>query len=203
MAGDSAAQVTARRRRDPAGRRREIVEAAAALVIEVGLGGLTHRMVANRAQVALGSTTHYFATLDDLREAALRHLADQVDSGLAEVKRSLDEHGADPAVLAEALFAYLADTHLVRADTCLLSAAVIDPHFRSLALQTFDRLVALMSAYVGVREATAIAVFAQGAAAHAALHEEPLDVASLTEVITRLLAATGECAGSGDGNGNG
>ena len=55
-----------RRRRDPEARRREIVTAAAELIVEIGVDALTHRKVAARAGVPLGSTTQYFATLDDL-----------------------------------------------------------------------------------------------------------------------------------------
>ncbi|MFB9840394.1 TetR/AcrR family transcriptional regulator, partial [Actinoallomurus acaciae] len=62
-------------RRDPEGRRRAIVDAACALIPEVGVGGLTHRAVAARAGVQLGSTTYHFATLDDLSRAALAHAA--------------------------------------------------------------------------------------------------------------------------------
>ena len=66
-----------RRRRDPEERRRTIVEAAATLITEAGSEGLTHRLVAKRAGVPLGSTTQYFATLDDLREAALARLQEE------------------------------------------------------------------------------------------------------------------------------
>lgn len=55
----------ARRRRDPEARRREIVTAAAELIVEVGAEAVTHRMVAARADVPLGATTQYFDTLDD------------------------------------------------------------------------------------------------------------------------------------------
>ncbi len=122
-----------RRRRDPEERRRTIVEAAATLITEVGSEGLTHRLVAKRAGVPLGSTTQYFATLDDLREAALARLADDIDSGLAEVAETLAEHGPAAAVFAETLHDYLSDERLIRADLALVSAAVLDPALRPLA----------------------------------------------------------------------
>ncbi|SHG87791.1 TetR/AcrR family transcriptional regulator [Streptoalloteichus hindustanus] len=59
-------------------RRQEIVDAATRVVAERGVAGLTHRVVAQAAEVPLGSTTYYFATLDDLIEAVLLRSADDM-----------------------------------------------------------------------------------------------------------------------------
>lgn len=66
-------------RRQPRGaaRRDAIVEAAAALVIESGPATLTHRTIAQRADVPLAATTYYFASLDDLVGAAGTRLAER------------------------------------------------------------------------------------------------------------------------------
>lgn len=78
-------------RRQPRGaaRRDAIVEAAAALVIESGPATLTHRTIAQRADVPLAATTYYFASLDDLVGAAGTRLAERwavhADAVLAEV----------------------------------------------------------------------------------------------------------------------
>ncbi|MFI0484960.1 TetR/AcrR family transcriptional regulator [Actinomadura sp. 9N215] len=186
MPDESTPAAGPRRRRDPAGRRRAIVEAAAELITEVGSGGLTHRLVAGRAGVPLGSTTQYFATLDDLREAALQHLADEIDEALAIVRETMKDASTAPAALASAFHEYLRDTRLVQADSALAWASVHDPQLRSLSLRWFDELVAILSAHIGEARATAVAVFADGATWHAALHEEPLDVDFLTDTITAL-----------------
>ncbi|RKT82088.1 DNA-binding transcriptional regulator YbjK [Saccharopolyspora antimicrobica] len=64
----------AARRKDPA-RPERIARAAIAVVAERGVDKLTHRAVAAQAGVPLGSTTYYFATLDDLLASALRQAA--------------------------------------------------------------------------------------------------------------------------------
>ena len=66
-------------RRQPRGaaRRDAIVEAAAALVVEAGPSTLTHRTIAQRAEVPLAATTYYFASLDDLVGAAGTRLAER------------------------------------------------------------------------------------------------------------------------------
>ncbi len=58
-------------------RRTALVTAAADLVIEHGLGALSHRVVAARAGLPLASTTYYFTSADDLRDEALSHIAEE------------------------------------------------------------------------------------------------------------------------------
>lgn len=60
----------------PKGERRRyaLIRAAADLLSEGGFGAVTHRAVAERAALPLASTTYYFASLDDLIEAAVEHL---------------------------------------------------------------------------------------------------------------------------------
>ncbi|MFE0749221.1 TetR/AcrR family transcriptional regulator [Gordonia sp. NPDC058843] len=181
-------EATPRRRRDPEERRRTIIEAAAALITEVGSEGLTHRLVAKRAGVPLGSTTQYFATLDDLREAALARLADDIDSGLAEVAETLDEHGPSAVVFAQALHDYMSDERLMRADLALVSAAVIDPSLRPLAIRWPDGLVEILEPHVGHTAARAIAAYTDGVAMHALLYGTPLSIDDLTATLTALTA---------------
>lgn len=57
-------------------RQAALLEAAADLLLERGLSAVTHRAVAARAALPLAATTYYFASLQDLRDQALRHLAD-------------------------------------------------------------------------------------------------------------------------------
>ena len=51
-------------------RRRQIIEAAAALVYEEGPAAVSHRSVAARAGCSLSATTYYFSGLDDLLHQA-------------------------------------------------------------------------------------------------------------------------------------
>ena len=58
-------------------RRAALIEAAADLLLEQGLAALSHRAVAARAGLPLAATTYYFASVDDLRDEALEHVADE------------------------------------------------------------------------------------------------------------------------------
>ncbi|EGX55790.1 TetR family transcriptional regulator [Streptomyces zinciresistens K42] len=60
---------------DP-GRKERILDAALDVIARSGVHGTTHRRIAARAQVPLGSLTYYFAGLDDLLAQAFARLAD-------------------------------------------------------------------------------------------------------------------------------
>lgn len=187
----------ARARRDPEGRRRAIVEAAAALVVESGVVDLTHRRVAARAGLPLGATTYYFASLDELTEAALRHLADGIDAELQALADALAQRGATAAVLAEEMHVYLADRDQLRIDSALYFAGVSNAQLRPHALRWFDGLVAVLSAHVPPETAWALAIFTDGAFTQAALRDEPLDAGALERGIAALLRAGGAGGSAG------
>jgi len=99
--------VTTPTRRQPRGaaRRDAIVTAAAALVLDVGPAALTHRTIAQRADVPLAATTYYFASLDDLVGAAGTLLAESwathadrvVETLVAEVAPAGSTESDEPA----------------------------------------------------------------------------------------------------------
>lgn len=67
----------AARRTDP-DRRDRIVDAALEVLAEHGVAGASHRRIAERAGVPLGSMTYHFAGMDDLLRVAFTRLADRV-----------------------------------------------------------------------------------------------------------------------------
>lgn len=175
-------------RRDPAGRRRAIVSAAAELMIEQGAAALTHRAVAARARVSLGSTTQYFSSLDELRDEALRDLADQIDAELREVEAQLLPLEDAPERWARVVHSFLVDQRQVRADLALMTAAMTDAGLRSLALRWSDRLTEILSQHVDRERAEAIVLYIDGLTMHAALHEEPVAASTIARTLCGLLA---------------
>ncbi|QUH00570.1 TetR family transcriptional regulator [Saccharopolyspora erythraea] len=96
----------AARPKDPA-RRERIARAAISVVAERGIEKLTHRAVAAAAGVPLGSTTYYFANLDDLLAEALRQAAGDDVAQLREWARGLDPSADFAAALADLVLHYL------------------------------------------------------------------------------------------------
>ena len=99
---------------DPEGRRRQIVRAAAELIPEVGLAKLTHRLVAQRAGVSLGSTTRYFANLDELRKSGLTEMSELLEEDLASTRARLEVEGVTAESLTEDIAEFLDQHELVR-----------------------------------------------------------------------------------------
>lgn len=202
-------------RRDPEGRKRAIVRAAAELITENGPAGISHRSIAERAGVSLGSTTQYFASLDELRELALQLLADDIDEQLAEVQALLPRIDAridagtaagtttgtaagtarDPEAatgialdrFVDSLHDFLLDRRAVAADLALISSATVDPRMRSLARRWNDRLTAMLAPHIGQARAAAVTVYLDGATVHAGINDAPLGRDELTAALQALL----------------
>lgn len=178
-----------RRRRDPEGRRRALVSAAAELVVEIGVDALTHRKVAARAGVPLGATTQYFATLDDLREAAVRALADEVQERIEVTRAAVIADGVTPAGLARLVHEGLRDARAVQVDRAVVTAAVHDPRVRELARLWSDEVVAFIAPAHGRDAARAAAAFIDGVLWHAHIHDEPLAEALIRDALAGILAS--------------
>ncbi|MDF2509744.1 MAG: TetR family transcriptional regulator [Microbacterium sp.] len=176
-----------RRRRDPEARRREIVTAAAELIVEVGAEAVTHRKVAARAGVPLGATTQYFDTLDDLRSAAFRALAEEVDARLDGVRQTIADRGSSPAVIAALVFESLEDHHAVQADRAVVTAAVHDPRLRELARHLSDRLVELLEPTYGEDRARAAMIFIDGVMWSMQIRDARLEQSFIETALARIL----------------
>ncbi len=179
-----------RTKRDPEGRRRAIVEAAATVLVAGGSANLTHRKVAAQAAVPLGSTTHYFASLDDLRAAAVDLLVTRSEEDLDELRDLLDGQDVRPEDLARYLRSYLEDTERVRADGALYAAALGDPVLRPAIARWRDGQVQILAEHLGRRAAAAVTVFMEGAAIQTLLQDEPIPFELLTAASVALSGLT-------------
>lgn len=174
--------------RDPQARKMAIVSAAAEVLTEGGQKALTHRAVARRAGVSLGSTTHYFDNLEDLRQAALGKLATDLESYLDSVENVVDasDRGFDAAI--ELMHEYLCDREQVRATVALFNAAVTDADLQWVALTWSQGLEKTLSKYVEAHVARALVVYLDGAAIHAAIRGH---ICSIDELRTTVYALQG------------
>ncbi|MBN9612739.1 MAG: TetR family transcriptional regulator [Actinobacteria bacterium] len=165
-----------------------MLQAATEIIVTRGSAALTHRAVAGAAGVSLGSTTQYFASIDELRETALVDLAEEIDESLAELDAALTAENL-AETLARESHEFLRDHRTVRADIALMSAGTTDPRLRALALQWTDRLIEILSAHLHTDTATAITLYLDGATVHAGLHDTPISEQSLRAVIQALIDA--------------
>lgn len=174
------------RTRDPAQRIREIGRAAADLIAEGGVEALTHRAVAARAGVAVGTTTRYFATIDDLRRHALEFLAESVNEDLAELAEGL-AHAKDPvSYLAVSAHAGLSDHRTVLAECSLEYAGLFEEDFRDLALRWYSGLSEILAPHFGRARSEVLAMCLDGAYFTTALTRTPPSPARLEAAIRAL-----------------
>jgi DNA-binding transcriptional regulator YbjK len=110
-------------------RRRAILDATLRVISAGGVDAVTHRRVAAEANVALGSTTYYFASREELVREAFRYYLAEVTTALASLEReSPIEQAADVAeALIELARREFADPGLVLAEYELILYAARDP----------------------------------------------------------------------------
>lgn len=130
-------------------RRRAILDAATAVVVEQGLRGLTHRAVDRAAGLPQGSTSAYLRTRRALQLALTEHVAGQVGQDVDELLEQIaDCTPEDPRTveLVLAMFArWLDERALVLAKVELTMEAARDPELATLLGRERTRIVGVVA----------------------------------------------------------
>jgi TetR/AcrR family transcriptional regulator, regulator of biofilm formation and stress response len=175
-------------RQNPEGRREVIVRAAVEAIAEVGVGQVTHRRIAGRAGVPLGSTTYYFPTLEDLVAAALRAAAEGARAQLETWAEELTVSADPAATLVELTERYLADRGQALLEYELYLAAARTPELRPVAALWTDGLHGICARFAGLDAGRALTALVDGALLQALVTGEPLDAAGLRAGADALLS---------------
>lgn len=151
-----------RSKRDPQGRRRAIAQAAAELLLFEGPKSVTHRSVAKKAQVPLGSTTQYFSSINELKRAGYDVISRGVERGYDELIAQSEKAKNDSEALAVCFYDYVTNIEEVRADMVLSAAAIKDEELRALLERNNERYEASLKQYMSDNQAKMISVFTNG-----------------------------------------
>ena len=151
-----------RSKRDPQGRRRAIAQAAAELLLFEGPKSVTHRSVAKKAQVPLGSTTQYFSSINELKRAGYDVISRGVERGYDELIARSEKAKNDSEALAVCIYDYVTNIEEVRADMVLSAAAIKDEELRALLERNNERYEASLKQYMSDNQAKMISVFTNG-----------------------------------------
>lgn len=151
-----------RSKRDPQGRRRVIAQAAAELLLFEGPKSVTHRSVAKKAQVPLGSTTQYFSSINELKRAGYDVISRGVERGYDELIAQSEKAKNDSKALAACIYDYVTNIEEVRADMVLSAAAIKDEELRALLERNNERYEASLKQYMSDNQAKMISVFTNG-----------------------------------------
>lgn len=178
----------AARPRDP-DRRERIARAAITVVAERGVDKLTHRAVAAAAGVPLGSTTYYFATLDDLLASALRQAAEDDVDHLREWADRLGLDGDLAGALSDLVLYYLGPAlpqTIVQHQ--LYIAALHKPALRHVSQEWDTALADLFASYTDSATGRALSVLFCGLLLQGIVRESVPSRDEIETIFRRVLA---------------
>ncbi|GLU49177.1 TetR/AcrR family transcriptional regulator [Nocardiopsis ansamitocini] len=182
----------ATRRVDPE-RRDRIIAAATSLIAEVGVAGTSHRKVAARADVPLGSMTYHFENMDELLREVFTRFSITISDRFE--KRLFAATTPDEArrAVADLVHQDLADSprDLVLTHE-LYTLAARDPAYRQLTRSWMHRSRNALEQHFDPLTARQVDALIEGLVIHRALETEPHDRALTVDAIARLTAGTGE-----------
>ncbi len=174
------------RRNDPA-RRQRIIDATLAVIADHGTAGTTHRRIATAAQVPLGSVTYYFATLEDLLEAAFLQLAAESCAAF----RARLEAPTDRATACSAVIDVIADQVWAEPRTLLLSYelyafAARHPAVGAVMQQWMDSSRDALGRFFDPLTARALDALIEGIGIHNSIDRAPLDRDAIKIIVERI-----------------
>ncbi|WP_423202135.1 TetR/AcrR family transcriptional regulator [Herbihabitans rhizosphaerae] len=179
------------RRRGPTDpdRRDRIARAAIAVVAEQGIRKLSHRTVAAKAGVPLGSTTYHFATLDDLLAAALDKAAERSVAELRAWEQALSPDADLATALADFVLASIAERRAeTMAEYNLYALALHRAHLRTAAVAWDDALADVLCARTDELTGRMLGVLLCGLLMQAVLREDPLARNDIEAQLRRALS---------------
>ncbi len=175
--------------------RQRLLDAAFALVAEAGWGGVTTRMVAERAGVNPGLVHYHFASVNDLLSAACLGVAREM---LRETQGRLVEYvdaGEGVDWMLDALLPYAGNDPASRTISEMFLAATRDPHLRAGLNEIVVEFRSEVAAWLrrlghDDAEATAIVLAAtvDGLVMHRGLDPD-LDMSTVHSTVRRLLSS--------------
>ncbi|MEU6405175.1 TetR family transcriptional regulator [Streptomyces sp. NPDC046985] len=170
-------------------RRERIVAAALDLIADEGVAGVSHRKVAARAQVPLGSMTYHFAGLDDLLRQAFAAFADHVVALFEHhLSRATDREQAREAVTDLVHVLSRSPSRDLVLTQELYTLAARRPEFRELTHQWMRRSRCLLERHFDADTARQLDALIEGMSLHRALDTRPHDRALTRQAVARITA---------------
>ncbi|QKW43850.1 TetR/AcrR family transcriptional regulator [Streptomyces microflavus] len=175
-------------RTDP-DRRDRIIDAALDLIADEGVAGISHRKVAARAGVPLGSMTYHFASMDELLHEAFTRFSgtivavfedrlgaaatpDEAREAVADLVHHLSGGNQRELILTHELY----------------TLAARKPAYRELTREWMSRSRRALEWHFDAATARQLDALIEGLSIHRALETEPHDRALTVEAIARITA---------------
>ncbi|MFB8776463.1 TetR/AcrR family transcriptional regulator [Streptomyces broussonetiae] len=171
-------------------RRERILAATLDLIADEGVAGVSHRKIATRAGVPLGSMTYHFTGIDDLLRQAFTHFADHI---VAVFERHLSRaDGPEEAREAVTDLVHVLSEgprrDLVLAQE-LYTLAVRHPEYRHLTREWMHRSRRLLEQHFDTDTARQLDALIEGLTLHRALDDSPHDRELTRAAVERVTTA--------------
>lgn len=188
------------RRHDP-GRRVRILDAALDVLAEHGTAGMTHRQVAARADVPLGSVTYHFAGLAELRAQAFARFVELQDELFESLFDGVGTRDEFVAVLVDLVHASPARQRSAVLGFELHLAALRNPELRVLAEAWTRSSQAVLARFVGAETAERLDELLEGMIMHALLASGPRSREAVRATIENAVEPSGRGGAHGPARG--
>lgn len=185
-AADPASPTRRPRRHDP-DRRDRIIDACLDVIAEHGVAGTTHRRVAERADVSLGSMTYHFTGMDALLGEAFDRFArgssDAFEASMAGCTSAAEARVALARHIQHDVFGTPRELVLTQE---LYTLAARDPGFRTITNAWMGRSRAVLERFFDPVTAGILDALVEGMTLHRALDIDPYDEAAVIAAIDRV-----------------
>ncbi|WP_078624192.1 TetR/AcrR family transcriptional regulator [Streptomyces monomycini] len=178
------------RRNDP-DRRTRILDAALDVIAEYGVAGTTHRHIAARAGVPLGSVTYHFASLNDLQAQAFARHVEQQATVFEDLFKDVATHEQFVDVLVDLVHGGPARHRSAVLGFELHLAALRDPGLRSLTQTWTEGSRGVLARFTGLDGAARLDALLEGMILHALLTTAPESREATRDAIDRTLGPPG------------
>jgi DNA-binding transcriptional regulator YbjK len=178
------------RRNDP-GRKTHILDATLDVIADHGVAGTTHRHIAARAGVPLGSITYHFASLTDLQTQAFARYVELQSVVFENLFQSVETHEQFVEVLVDLVHGGPARHRSAVLGFELHLAALRNPGLRALTQEWTEDSRTVLARFTGPDSAARLDPLLEGMIMHALLTTAPESRERTRDAIDQTLGPAG------------
>lgn len=179
--------MTVRPGKNDPGRSQRIIDAALDVIADHGVANTTHRRIAERAGVPLGSVTYYFASLEELLTAAFLQLATQASKAFSgRMEKATDRTSAREAVIDIIAGSVWAEPRTLLLSYELYAFAARRPPFTAIMQGWMDSSRLALGRFFDPLTTRALDAFVEGIGIHNSIDIAPLDREAIRTIVERI-----------------
>lgn len=174
---------------DP-GRRQRIIDATLNVIADHGVANTTHRRIAEKAGVPLGSVTYYFASLTELLTAAFLQMATQASKKFGDwIDKATDRASAREAVIDIIAESVWAEPRTLLLSYELYAFAARHPPVTAIMQGWMDSSRLALGRFFDPLTTRALDALIEGVGIHNSIDIAPLDREAIRTIVERIAGA--------------